>query len=163
MFPFFLLIFCLCLLHNHIQDDGSFILLSRVLEIARSVRETTPRHARKEDNHLVLEYKFGNRLFSVIFPIKRPILWKSAAVCINDVWIDKTAEISYYAGPYKNFYEIPITPKHINSAYEKMGFMFDKDHFVKVKGDECIVLKLKISMQQWMKELKKDLKKQQRF
>ena len=146
MFTPLLVLFVLCLLYNYIQGGGSFILFSRVIDVARSLRESTPRGVKSEDNHLFLEYKCGERFYSIIFPKRNPIQWRHVAAFINGEWVDKTGEMLYYAGPYKNFYEIPITPKHINESWDKIGFYFDNDYIIKVSSNEIIIKKLLAKM-----------------
>ena len=135
--------FCLLVLYNYISEGGSFVLLSRITDIARSVRENTPRRAIDHKHKLSLEYKYGKRLFKVIFPRVKPIRWKNAAAYINGEWIDKTGEILYYSGPYRNFHEIPIKPAHINPYYEKLGFFFNENKIIHVKANEIIIRKLR--------------------
>lgn len=143
MFTPLLVIYVFCLVYNYVQGGGSFVLFSRAVDVARSLREPTPRGARSENNHISLEYKYGQKIYTIIVPKKHPIKWRAAAVYINGDWVDKTAELLYYAGPYRNFYEIPITPHHINKYWEKIGFFFDDDHIVKVSSNEIIINKLK--------------------
>lgn len=157
MYSLFLIAFVVCLLVNYVQDGGQFIVFSRVVEFANSFREATPRSAKRHHNALGIEYKFGHKLFCVLLPRLKPLPWVQAAAMIDGQWVNKTQEIYYYAGPFKNFYGIPLTPEHIDSSWEKLAFRFENDTVVHVQPKEVILAKLKIAMKARMRPVKKEV------
>ncbi len=138
----FLYLFVICLLFNYIRNGGSFVLFARAVEVANSIREPTPRGARDARTHLIVEYKFGHRIYSIIFPKRVPLRWTVVAALIKGKWVNKTSETEHYAGPCKDFYCIPIKPIHINPLFEKMAFQYEDKSIVKIDGDEIIISKL---------------------
>lgn len=146
MIPLFLIVFVLCLLYNYVVDGGTFIVFSRFVEMTNNLRERTPRNVRIMDKIIVHELKIGNRLFAVLIPKRAPFPWVRSAALIDGNWEDITKEIEYYAGPFRNFYDIPITPSLINSGFEKLGFQFQNGNIVYVEPNEIICKKLKLSL-----------------
>lgn len=148
MIPLFLAIFVLCLLYNHVMEGGQFVTFSRFVEYSNSFRERTPRSVKIMDKTMVHEMKCGNRLYAMIIPKKPLLRWTKAACLINDDWKEITKEVEYYAGPFRNFYEIPITPVHINPRFQKMGFQMESGGIVHVEANEIIFKKLKLAKAQ---------------
>ena len=142
MFSLFLLAFIMCLVYNYLDDGGNFAFFSRVVEMANSVREPTPRAVRSNGSVLLHELKFGKRLYGMLIPKKVPLKWTTAAALVNDVWKDVTTEMEYWAGPYKDFYGIPVKPQHINESYDKLGFAFSHG-VIHVERQQIIILHLR--------------------
>ncbi len=145
MIPLFLIVFVLCLLYNYVMEGGTFVVFSRFVEITNSLRERTPRNVRILEKIVIHELKFGSRLYAVLIPKKITIRWKRAGCLIGGNWEDITKEMEYYAGPYRNFYEIPITPALINNGFEKLGFEMEDGTIVRVEPNEIIYKKLKLA------------------
>lgn len=147
LFVFMLYLFAACMLYNYVANGGSFVLFSGAVDVVRGFREKTPRNATVNKNSISVEFKVGSgdkaRLYSIIIPKNHSMPWTQAAACINDVWTDVTPIIAHCAGPFKNFYEIPITPRHINSEFDKLGFQFTNMEPVVVGGNEFIIAKLR--------------------
>ena len=141
---FLIYVHALCRLYNYIASGGSFALHSGAVDLMRSFRQKTPRNATVGKNSMSIEYKLGeDRLYSIIFPKRHPIPWTRCAAFVRGKWYPVTNEVAFCAGPYKNFYEIPITPSHINDSYEKLGFEIQGMKPVVVKADEYIIAKLR--------------------
>lgn len=140
-----LYVFAACMLYNYVASGGSFLLFSGAVDVLRSFREKTPREARVSKMSLHIEYKFGkDRLYTIIFPKRNPIPWTKCAARVGGKWIMVTEKIAFCAGPFRNFYEIPITPKHIDEDYEKLGFHIEGfEEPVVVKSNEFIIAKLR--------------------
>lgn len=143
MWSLFLFIFLLCLLYNYIDGGGNFVFFSRVVEVANSFREPTPRQIRSTGLGLVHEFKFGKRLYGILIPKKAPLKWTTAAGHKDDRWEDITGEMEYWAGPYKNFYGIPIKPCDVSDEYDKIAFAFPNGTVVHVMKKEVIILVLR--------------------
>ena len=142
MIAILLYIFAACLLYNYVHDGGSFVLFSRVVEAANSVREQTPRGVRVRNKAICTEFKFGERIYSITIPQSVNIPWKSAAVRVDGVWKKANKLISYHAGPYKNFYNIPVKPEHLNPKFEAMGFEFQGIDPVVIERGQVITVAL---------------------
>lgn len=144
LFPIFLYIFVLCLLYNYIAEGGSFVLFSGGVDFVRSFREQTPRNAKVGKDSISIEYKYDqHRIYSIIFPKREPIPWVRCAAYVGKKWVPVTKEVAFCAGPYKNFYEIPITPEHINSGFEKLGFEVPNMDPIIVNKGEFIIAKMR--------------------
>jgi hypothetical protein len=143
MLTFFLFIFIVCLVWDYVQEGGQFILFSRVVEFANSFREQTPRSAKKQNDHIKLEFKQGKRIYAVILPKMKSFEWSEAAVLIDSKWVNKTGEIEHYAGPQKNFYGLPLRLVDINFAYEKVAFKFPDNTIVHADPKELLYSKLR--------------------
>lgn len=126
------------------MEGGQFVTFSRFVEYSNSFREKTPRSAKIMEKIIINEMKYGNRIYAIIIPKKSPIKWIKAACMIDDDWKEITKEIEYYAGPFRNFYDIPITPSHINSRFQKLGFQMENGKIVYVERNEIIFKKLKL-------------------
>lgn len=145
MIPVFLVVFLACLLFNYIQDGGTFVFFSRAVEALNSLRERTPRNVRVTNKTIMHELKFGNRLYAVLIPRKEPMNWIQAGALIDGDWRDITKQLEYFAGPFRNFYEIPITPVHIDSSFQKLGFKMRNGEIVIVEGNEMIPKRLRLA------------------
>ena len=143
MLLIFLIVFVICLISNYIKDGGSFVFFSRVVEMANSIHEPSPRGVKHSKYVMQHEYKYNNRIYSIIVPIKIPLRWTTAAGLIGSDWIQITKEMEYHAGPSRDFYGIPVTPEHINTAYDKIAFKFPGNTIVRVDKNEIIIIKLK--------------------
>lgn len=143
MLLFFSIIFLLCVLYNHIDDGGNFVFFSRVIEVANSFREATPRAIRSTSHSLVHEFKYGKRLYGLMIPKRQPMEWNTVAAFVGNQWVDITPEIEYWAGPFKNFYGIPLKPLQINDSWEKIAFAFADEKVVHVESDQIIILQLR--------------------
>lgn len=144
MFPIFLWIFCACMLYNYVASGGSFKLFSGAVDVMRSFREKTPRNARVGRDSLFIEFALGkDRLYTIIFPKRDPIPWEKVAAYDGTKWVPVTKEIAHCAGPYKNFYEIPITPAHINESFRKLGFEVPGMDPVIINHDQYIIAELR--------------------
>lgn len=127
------------------MEGGQFVAFSRFVEYSNSFRERTPRNVKIVGAIMIHEMKYGNRLYAMIIPKKNIIPWTKAACMIDDDWKEITKEIEYYAGPCRNFYEIPITPLHINENFQKLGFQMKNGEIVHVGPNEIIFKKLKLA------------------
>lgn len=144
MWTIFLFIFIICLIIDYVEEGGSFAALTRWVEFANSFKPSTPRVAKVTHNAIVLEYKYGHKLFALIAPFpKKASEWKSVGALIDDKWHDVTQDVKFVAGPFKDFHGIALKPEHINDSFRVLGFAFDKDKVVKVNRGEVILLKLK--------------------
>ncbi len=143
MLSIFLFAFVLCIIYDYIRDGGSFIFFSRVVELANSIHESSPRGVKCSKYVMQHEYKYNNRIYSIIVPIKIPLRWTTAAGLVGNDWIQITKEMEYHAGPSKNFYGIPVTPEHLNPEYEKVAFRFPNNTIVRIDKNEIIIIKLK--------------------
>lgn len=144
MWTILLVVFIICLVLDYIDEGGQFVAFSRFVEFANSFREPTPRHAKKSGNSLVLEYKYGHKLFALIIPHPRkPLKWSAVGALIDNNWVDVTQDVNYVAGPFKDFGGIAIRPEHINPEFQMLGFAFDEKTVVHVAKGEVILNKLK--------------------
>ena len=143
MWSLFLLAFLICALYNYIIAGGDLVFFSRVVETFNSFREPTPRAIRSTSHSLVHEFKFGKRLYGLMIPKKHVMPWTTVAALIEDKWTDVTPEVEYWAGPFKNFYGIPLKPQHINDTWEKIAFAFPGDKIVHVPSNQIIILFLR--------------------
>jgi hypothetical protein len=139
----FILVFGVCLLINHIREGKSFILLTQLVTIANSIREKSPRNASDKGKNLNVEYKYGNRIYCILIPKRRPIPWTHAGVFKAGQWVNKTSKIKYYSGPFRDFHGFPITPANISQKYEKISFIMDDKSRIQVMPNENIAEKLK--------------------
>jgi len=92
------------------------------------------------------ELKFGNRLYAVLIPKKDSMHWIQAGALIDGEWKDITKQLEYFAGPFRNFYEIPITPSHIDSSFTKLGFKMRTGEIVLVESNEMIYKRLNLAI-----------------
>lgn len=143
MYSPFLWAFVICLVWNYIKNGGSFILFSRFVNITNSIREKSPRFARLTSTTMKVEYKYGKRIYCIVIPRKEPMQWIYAGVLKDGAWLNKTGKIEHFAGPFKNFYGLALTPRHISEKYEKLAFQFSNDLTIHIEPDEIIARKLK--------------------
>jgi len=142
MWAILIWIFAICLLINHIKKGGSLILLTKIVTLANSIREKSPRFAKEKGKQIRIEYKYGDRIHCIIFDKKGMIPWTHAGALINGEWVDKTRKLKYFAGPLKNFHGLPVMPKHISPKYEKLSFIMDDGCKIHVLSNEIISEKL---------------------
>lgn len=139
MFSLFLIAFVICVIVNHIRNGDSFIVFSRIVSAANSIREKTPRNARRKKTTMSVEYMHGQRIYCIMFPIRTQIKWTAVRVFKNGRWEDKTSKIEHFAGPFKNFHSMPITPADISPKYQIMAFKFPDGSIIHVKSNEGIL------------------------
>jgi len=143
MLTILLLVFIACLIYNYYDVTGNFVFFSRIVETVNSIREKTPREVKNTRHSMIHEYKCGGRLYGIMIPKRQQLNWTTVAVCRDGVWSDATKVFEYWAGPYKDFYGIPLKPHHIDDSCEMIGFAFPKNIVVHVKSTEMIILKLR--------------------
>ena len=78
-----------------------------------------------------------------MIPKKLPLKWTTVAGYRDDKWTDITSEVEFWAGPYKNFYGIPLKPRDILDGFEKIAFAFPNNVVVHVLEGEVIILVLR--------------------
>jgi hypothetical protein len=143
MWTILLIIFVVCLVHDYVEEGGSFVLFSRLVEIGNSFRASTPRKPTMLKGCMLVEYKFGNRLYGQIIPYpSAPRKWSKVGTLIDDVWTDVTQEVIYFAGPGKDFGGAPLKPEHINESYTILSFAYNEKDVVHVRKGEVILSKL---------------------
>jgi hypothetical protein len=144
MWTIVLLLFIICLVWDYIDEGGQFVAFSRFVEIANSFREPTPRKAKIGKNAMVLEYKYGSKLYAMIIPQpQKPLKWISVGAFIDGKWVDATPDVNYIAGPFRDFGGIGLKPEHINPDFNMLGFVFSETEIVHVCKGEIILSKLK--------------------
>ena len=144
IFPLLLAMIVLLIL-DHINDGGSFAFLAKVMDWYNSIGKPRLSIAQKTEDCVYVEYKAGKRKYGLMFPIRqRPLEWKIVVAQGKDGNTSVvTDEFLYFAGPYKDFCYIPLKPKHINTEYAKVGFMFAEDDMLEVTANEIIIAKFK--------------------
>lgn len=147
MLSFFLILFVICLLINYVREGGSFVAFSRMVEVANSIREDTPRDAKSMNNLMAIEYKVGRRSYTILIPQMSPLRWVAAAANYgDDKWYDVTGKIEHFSGLFRNFHGLPIKPSDIDPEFVKLGFRFETNDVVHVGRDEIIIPKLKAGL-----------------
>jgi hypothetical protein len=137
--------FIICFVVNLIGSGESYILFARMITIINSLREQAPKRAIIKDRSINVEYRFGKRIYCIMILKKPPMQWVHVAALENGEWTNKTGEMEYHAGPFKNFHGLALTPRHINPNYEKVAFRFEDNAIIHVLPDEIISRKLKQS------------------
>lgn len=143
MYSLFLIVFVICVVVNHVRNGDSYIVFSRIVSAVNSIREKSPRNASKKNSTYRVQYKYGNRIYCIAFPLRQSMMWTRVGVLKNGHWEDKTAKIQYYAGPFKNFHSMPITPADIHPEYEALAFKFSDGSTIHVKSHEVILKTLR--------------------
>jgi len=140
MWPLFLFAFLIAFIVKQIRDDKSYILFSRAVIMANSIRDKSPRYATIENRFLTVEYKFGNRIYKLIIPKRRPMTWVKVGALKqgSDKFVNRTSKIEYFAGPFKNFHELPLKPRNISEKYIKLSFVFSNELRIHVNSDQPI-------------------------
>ena len=77
LFPPIFILFIITLVWEYVKEGGDFVMFSRMVELMNSVREDTPRKAQLKSNKIFFEYKFGDRIFGVLIPIRKKLQWKA--------------------------------------------------------------------------------------
>jgi hypothetical protein len=132
---------------DYVEEGGQFVTFSRFVEFANSFREPTPRKAKVSKNAMVLEYKYGHKLFALIVPQPRkPLKWVRVGALLGETWVDVTSDVNYVAGPFKDFGGIALKPEHINDSFSLLGFAVDEKNIIHVGRGEVILNKLKEKM-----------------
>jgi hypothetical protein len=132
--------FIIAVIVKYIREDKSYILFSRAVTMANSITDKSPRYATVENRFLVVEYKFGTRIYRLIIPKKSPMTWVKvgAMKAGSDKFVNRTSKIEYFAGPFKNFHELPVKPRHISQKYVKLSFVFANGVKIHVEGEQPI-------------------------
>jgi hypothetical protein len=133
------------LILDHINEGGSFAFLAKIMDWYNSIGRPQLSIAQKTEECVYIEYKAGKRKYGLLFPIRlRPLDWKVVVAEDKDGATSVvTDEFLYFAGPYKDFCGIPLKPKHINTEYVKIGFMYAENDILEVQADEIIIAKFK--------------------
>jgi hypothetical protein len=144
LFPV-LLIMIGFMIWDHIQDGGSFVFFAKMVDWYNSFGKPRMSIAQKTDDCVYIEYKAGKRTFGLMFPIRlQPLGWK--VVVAQDKHGNTsvvTDEFLHFAGPFRDFYGIPVKPSHFNSEYAKVAFVFGESDLVEVEAHEIIIAKFK--------------------
>jgi len=72
----------------------------------------------------VIPYSYDSRKYTLILPIQKIKHWTKVTTESN---IDITEEILNYAGPYKNFFGLSLTPKLLYPSCDSITFHFPSD------------------------------------
>lgn len=143
MFVILLFAFIICLILDYIDEGGQFVTFARFVEFTNSFREPTPRKAKTTSHSIVIEYKYGTKLYSLIVPKpKMPLKWESVVAKIGTDLVDATKDVSYVAGPFKDFGGIYLRPEHINSDFQMLFFTTPDQKVIQVNRGETILKKL---------------------
>lgn len=140
MWSILLFAFLIALIIKHLREDKSYVLFSKAVIMANSIRDKSPRYASIENNFLVVEYKFGTRIYRLIIPKRKPMNWVKVGALKRgtDKFVNRTSKIEHYAGPFKNFYELPLKPRNISSKYLKLSFVFPNGVKIHVDANQAI-------------------------
>jgi len=139
MITIFLLAFIYCLVSNLITNGEAYIFFARVITFMNSAGQKNQKIARDVGRCLEIEYLHAGRKYAVMVFKKQPLPWLKVAAKKNGTWIDKTDKVIYYAGPYRNFHGLGLTPHHISPKYEILAFRFADEAILHVKPDQVIV------------------------
>lgn len=144
IFPLLLIMIGL-IVWDHIQDGGSFVFFAKLMNWYNSFGIAKISIAHKSDDCVYVEYKAGKRNFGIMFPIRAKALeWKLVmAIDKNNVTSNVTDEFLHFAGPFKDFYGIPVKPIHFNSEYVKIAFVYGENDLIEVNCNEIIIAKFK--------------------
>tara|TARA_R110001632_G_scaffold200941_2_gene323656 strand:+ start:2607 stop:3104 length:498 start_codon:yes stop_codon:yes gene_type:complete len=156
LFPPIFILFIITLVWEYVKEGGDFVMFSRMVELMNSVREDTPRKAQLKSNKIFFEYKFGDRIFGVLIPIRKKLQWKAVGKKNGNNWTDITGKIEHLAGPAKDFNETKLTPYEIDSSYDVLAFAFTKRDICYVKGNQKIFKCIKKFIEEKMKQLSSD-------
>jgi hypothetical protein len=144
IFPVLLIIIGL-IIWDHIQDGGRFVFYANLVDWYNSFGKPKTSVAQKTSDCMFVEYKAGKRKYGLMVPIrKKPLDWKIVmAVDKNENTTVVTDEFLYFAGPYKDFYNIPTKPLHFNNEYVKIAFVYGENDILEVNANEIIIAKFK--------------------
>ena len=151
MFSIFLCMFVFCLLVNIMRSGEGYNLFYRYVTFMNSLSDTSPRFARTKPHVMFVDYKVGKKTYGVLIPAVIPaehLKWIGVAV-VKDIVeesepavLDRTLKINYYAGVFKNFHGIPVTPKMISRSYKQMFFEYGGGVILTVERDQPIIATL---------------------
>lgn len=143
MWTILLIIFVICLIHDHVEEGGSFVFFSRFVEFSNSFRQPTPRKVRITRGTMELDFLFGKRLYTQIILLPaEPLKWFKVGTHLDGTWVDITKDIEVVAGPGKDFGGVPLKPENINDDYTILGFAYSEEKVIYVKKGEVILAKL---------------------
>lgn len=143
MITIFLIAFVVVLCLNLISNGEGYIYFTRLITAINNIRDKSPRYAKNKDTLIEIEYKFGRRRYGILVLKKNPLQWTQVGALKNGEWLDRTAKITYLAGPFKNFHGMGIAPKHISKKYEKLAFKFGDGTIIHVSHNDTIVPRIK--------------------
>src|SRR5690606_18209629 len=91
-----------------------------------------------------LEFKAGKNKYGMMIPFGTKMDWKAVlAITADGITTNVTDEFLYFAGPFKNFYGLPVKPSHFNVEYTKIAFVWSEDDILEVHKDTIILQKFK--------------------
>jgi hypothetical protein len=88
---------------------------------------------------LEIQYIHAGRKYAIMVLKKEPLKWVMSSAFKGGQWVDRTKKLEYYAGPFRNFHGLGMTPKHISPKYEKLGFRFADGAVLHVQPDQVIL------------------------
>lgn len=143
MEPIFLFVFIAVLLANLVRSGEAYIYFSRFITAVNSVKDKSPRYATVRGKIMEIEYKAGKSKYAVIVLKRDPLNWIEARALKGGQWLDRTAKLLYYAGPFRNFHGLGLTPLHISEKYEKIALLFADGAMVHIERNEVIIPTIK--------------------
>lgn len=152
MIEIFHLTFGICLAINLIKNGEGLMILTKVITIVNSIRDKSPRFAGQKSKFITVEYKFGKRIYCIMVPIKETLPWVHVGAFYDGQWNEKSAKITRYAGPFRNFHSLPLRPQDLSEKYEKLAFRFRDGAVIHVERNEIIVSKLKNEYERLLRE-----------
>lgn len=129
---------------DYIQEGGSFIFLARFMEWYTSFGKSYSSVAKKSGDCMYVEIQVGKNTYGLMCPMGSKMDWKVAiAQTSSGNLMNVTDEMLYFAGPYRNFYNLPSKISHFNSDYTKVTFVWTQEDTVEVQKNDIILQKFK--------------------
>ena len=144
MLTILLITFLIVLALNIVSGDSNYIYFSRVITWVNSMKKSGPVPAIDVGSFIVAEYTVRGKPYGVLIRKDVPLNWCDVGAEIEeDQWVDVTAKVSYYAGPFRNFHLLTLRPLQIDPRFRKLGFRFQDGSVIHVGGNEIIFNALK--------------------
>lgn len=143
MEPIFLFAFIAVLLANLVRSGEAYIYFSRFITAINAVKDKSPRYATTRGKVMEIEYKAGKNKYAIIVLRRDPLNWVKAGALKNEQWVDRTVKLLYYAGPFRNFHGLGLTPAHISEKYEKIALQFADGALIHIERNQAIIPTIK--------------------
>lgn len=128
---------------DHVEDGGSFAFLAKLMDWYNSIGKEQISSLKKTDEIIYAKVRAGKKVYSLFMPIAGKLDWIGVLALYQGETINVTDEFREAAGPLLNFWGLTTKPKHINTLYEKVAFVWNENDIIEVGRDEIILQKLK--------------------